>query len=81
MGLPAQMPDKAVQKAARAASDVISSQGPMQAFEGAIVKEALAAGRAEVAAARLTTGFESLEDGIAEAFAEFAKKEGLSFFR
>lgn len=33
-------------------------------------KEALAAGRAEVAAARLTTGFESLEDGIAEAEAD-----------
>ncbi|WP_374655984.1 Flp pilus assembly protein CpaB [Phenylobacterium sp.] len=47
--LPAQMPDKAVQKAARAASDVISSQGPMQAFEGAIVKEALAAGEPVVA--------------------------------
>jgi len=47
--LPAQMPDKAVQKAARVATDVISAQGPMQAFEGAIVKEALAAGEPVVA--------------------------------
>lgn len=47
--LPAKMPDKAVQKAARAANDVINSQGPMQAFEGAIVKEALAAGEPVVA--------------------------------
>jgi pilus assembly protein CpaB len=47
--LPAQMPDKAVQKAARAANDIISAQSPMQAFEGAIVKEALAAGEPVVA--------------------------------
>lgn len=47
--LPAKMPDKAVQKAARAANDLVSPQGPMQAFEGAIVKEALAAGEPVVA--------------------------------
>ena len=47
--LPAKMPDKAVQKAARVANDMIMPQGPMQAFEGAIVKEALAAGEPVVA--------------------------------
>ena len=47
--LPAQMPDKAVQKATRVANDIISAQSPMQAFEGAIVKEALAAGEPVVA--------------------------------
>lgn len=47
--LPAQMPDKAVQKAARAASDLVMPQGPLQAFEGAIVKEALAVGEPVVA--------------------------------
>lgn len=47
--LPAKMPDKAVQKAARAANDLVAPQGPMQAFEGAIVKEALAAGEPVVA--------------------------------
>ena len=47
--LPAKMPDKAVQKAARAANDLVMPQGAMQAFEGAIVKEALAAGEPVVA--------------------------------
>ena len=47
--LPAKMPDKAVQKAARAANDLVMPQGPIQAFEGAIVKEALAAGEPVVA--------------------------------
>ncbi len=47
--LPAKMPDKAVQKAARVANDMVMPQGPMQAFEGAIVKEALAAGEPVVA--------------------------------
>ena len=47
--LPAKMPDKAVQKVARATNDMIAPQGPMQAFEGAIVKEALAAGEPVVA--------------------------------
>ncbi|WP_312164804.1 Flp pilus assembly protein CpaB [Phenylobacterium sp.] len=47
--LPAKMPDKAVQKAARAANDLVAPQGPMQAFEGAIVKEALALGEPVVA--------------------------------
>ncbi|CAN7184282.1 Flp pilus assembly protein CpaB [Phenylobacterium sp. LjRoot164] len=47
--LPAKMPDKAVQKAARVANDMVMPQGPMQAFDGAIVKEALAAGEPVVA--------------------------------
>ncbi len=47
--MPAKMPDKAVQKAARVANDMVMPQGPMQAFEGAIVKEALAAGEPVVA--------------------------------
>ncbi len=47
--VPAKMPDKAVQKAARAANDLVMPQGPIQAFEGAIVKEALAAGEPVVA--------------------------------
>ena len=47
--LPAKMPDKAVQKAARAANDLVMPEGPIQAFEGAIVKEALAAGEPVVA--------------------------------
>ena len=47
--LPAKMPDKAVQKAARAANDLVMPQGPIQAFEGAIVKEALAEGEPVVA--------------------------------
>ena len=47
--LPAKMPDKAVQKAARVANDMVMPQGPMQAFEGAIVKEALAEGEPVVA--------------------------------
>ena len=42
--LPAVMPDKAVQKAARAATDAVSTTGPMQAFEGSIVREAMVAG-------------------------------------
>lgn len=46
---PAEMPDKAVQKAARAANDLVTPAGPMQAFEGAIVKEAFAAGEPMVA--------------------------------
>ena len=47
--LPAKMPDKAVQKAARVANDLVMPQGAMQAFEGAIVKEALAEGEPVVA--------------------------------
>ena len=47
--LPAAMPDKAVQKAARAANDLVSPTGPMQAFEGAIVKEAMVTGEPVVA--------------------------------
>jgi pilus assembly protein CpaB len=47
--LPAKMPDKAVQKGARVVNDMVQPQGPMQAFEGAIVKEALAAGEPVVA--------------------------------
>ena len=47
--VPAQMPDKAVQKAARVANDLVMPQGAMQAFEGAIVKEALAEGEPVVA--------------------------------
>ncbi|MBP7702184.1 MAG: Flp pilus assembly protein CpaB [Phenylobacterium sp.] len=47
--LPVKMPDKAVQKAARAANDLVMPEGPIQAFEGAIVKEALAAGEPVVA--------------------------------
>lgn len=47
--LPAVMPDKAVQKAARAATDVVSANGPIQAFEGAIVREAMVAGEPVVA--------------------------------
>lgn len=47
--LPAKMPDKAVQKVARVTNDMIAPQGPMQAFEGSIVKEALAAGEPVVA--------------------------------
>ncbi|KQW71010.1 hypothetical protein ASE17_15110 [Phenylobacterium sp. Root77] len=47
--LPAQMPDKAVQKAARVANDLVMPQGAMQAFEGAIVKEAVALGEPVVA--------------------------------
>lgn len=47
--LPAKMPDKAVQKVARATNDMIAPQSPMQAFEGSIVKEALAAGEPVVA--------------------------------
>lgn len=47
--LPAKMPDKAVQKAARVANDMVAPPGPMQAFEGAIVKEAMAAGEPVIA--------------------------------
>lgn len=47
--LPAKMPDKAVQKAAKVAGDMITTPAPMQAFEGAIVKEALVAGEPIVA--------------------------------
>lgn len=47
--LPAVMPDKAVQKVARAATDVVSANGPIQAFEGAIVREAMVAGEPIVA--------------------------------
>lgn len=47
--LPAPMPDKAVQKAARVANDLVTPAGPMQAFDGAIVKEAFAAGEPMVA--------------------------------
>ena len=47
--LPAVMPDKAVQKAARAATDAVSTTGPMQAFEGSIVREAMVAGEPIVA--------------------------------
>lgn len=42
--LPAKMPDKAVQKVARVANDTIAPGDAMQAFEGAIVKEAFAQG-------------------------------------
>lgn len=47
--LPAKMPDKAVQKAARVASDAVAPGGAIQAFEGAIVKEAFAKGEPMVA--------------------------------
>ncbi|MES2084221.1 MAG: Flp pilus assembly protein CpaB [Pseudomonadota bacterium] len=47
--LPAVMPDKAVQKVARAATDAVSANGPMQAFEGSIVREAMVAGEPIVA--------------------------------
>ncbi len=47
--LPAVMPDKAVQKVARAATDAVSATGPMQAFEGSIVREAMVAGEPIVA--------------------------------
>lgn len=47
--LPAKMPDKAVQKAARAAGDLIAPGSAIQAFEGSIVKEALAKGEPVVA--------------------------------
>lgn len=42
--LPAKMPDKAVQKVARVANDAVAPGNAMQAFEGAIVKEAFAQG-------------------------------------
>jgi pilus assembly protein CpaB len=47
--LPAVMPDKAVQKAARAANDMVSPTSPIQAFDGAIVREAMVAGEPVVA--------------------------------
>ena len=47
--LPAVVPDKAVQKAAGAATDAVSANGPMQAFEGSIVREAMVTGEPIVA--------------------------------
>ena len=47
--VPAKMPDKAVQKATQVANNVISPPNAIQAFEGAIVKEAVVAGEPLVA--------------------------------
>lgn len=47
--LPAVMPDKAVQKVARAANDMVAASSPIQAFDGAIVREAMVAGEPVVA--------------------------------
>lgn len=47
--LPAVMPDKAVQKVARAANDMVAAGSPIQAFDGAIVREAMVAGEPIVA--------------------------------
>jgi len=41
---PAKTTDKAVQAATRATTDLVMAQGPMQAFEGAIIKEAIMKG-------------------------------------
>jgi pilus assembly protein CpaB len=46
---PTEGADKAIKTASRTANDMISPQGPMQAFEGAIVKEPLLAGEPLVA--------------------------------
>lgn len=54
--LPAEMPDKAVQKAARAANDMIAPGDAIQAFEGSIVKEALAKGEPVVASKVVRAG-------------------------
>lgn len=47
--VPAQGADKTIKTASRAASEMIAPQGPMQAFEGAIVKEPLLTGEPMVA--------------------------------
>ncbi|MFN3512118.1 MAG: Flp pilus assembly protein CpaB [Phenylobacterium sp.] len=47
--VPAQGADKAVEAAGRAAAELVKTQGPMQAFEGAIVKEPFLSGEPIVA--------------------------------
>ncbi|HEX5379597.1 MAG TPA: Flp pilus assembly protein CpaB [Phenylobacterium sp.] len=53
---PPQGAEKVAKKAARATQDLVMSQGPMQAFDGAIVKDALAKGEPVTARKVLRAG-------------------------